>query len=138
MGYTHYFEQKAEVEPRRWHDVAARAKRIIDAAPCEIRREYDESEPPTVTADLIRFNGADDAGYETFYLERSSVGFHFCKTDRRPYDAVVVAILLVLDKYAPGCHDIASDGRAASWEAGKALAESALGERFDLPAGVRQ
>jgi hypothetical protein len=73
----------------------------------------------------ICLNGVDpDESYETFLLERapkppdyqSSADvktkgiFNFCKTEYRPYDAVVVSILQIARCVAPDAITVTSDG----------------------------
>ena len=81
---------------------------------------------PVFYNDEIALNGsaAKTEDYETFALERSPVApkwakpeevkakgiFSFCKTEYRPYDAVVVSILHVAQFVAPDAIEVKSDG----------------------------
>ena len=80
---------------------------------------------PKFTPDAISLNGsaALKEDYETFALERAPVApswatpkelregvFNFCKTEYRPYDAVVVSILHVARSLAPDAIEVSSDG----------------------------
>lgn len=97
MGYTHYFElQKAEKK------IPEKALKIIEPILEEayktglIQQEYDKPEPPICTEKEILFNGVGENGHETFYFTPDNTKFNFCKTARKPYDAVVMKVLLVL------------------------------------------
>src|SRR6185503_422100 len=77
---------------------------------------------PEFTTDHISLNGPDpDESYETFRIERApqprgwkdeaSKGiFNCCKTEYRPYDAVVVSILAAAQIIAPNAFRASSDG----------------------------
>jgi len=81
---------------------------------------------PAFDADSIALNGAvPNEDYESFVLERAPIAegwqskdpatkrdgiFNFCKTEYRPYDAVVVSILHVARTVAPDAITVTSDG----------------------------
>ena len=82
---------------------------------------------PEFTDDRIALNGDESKteDYETFALERAPKPpewatpkdlkdgiFAFCKTEYRPYDAVVVSILHVARTIAPDAITVSSDGKA--------------------------
>lgn len=85
---------------------------------------------PEIDADCIALNGVQPKGdYESFVLEREPTMpdyyneqrkikelreglFSFCKTEYRPYDAVVVSILAAAAKIAPDAFFPSSDGGA--------------------------
>lgn len=108
MGYTHYFETIKPLTPEFVEDV----KRIVATAEAGdiIIRGWDGTGEPELSTEGIILNGDanTDHDYETFML-KADEGFNFCKTARRPYDAVVGAILIRLKKYQPSAM-IDSDG----------------------------
>jgi len=72
---------------------------------------------PEFTTEHIILNGAGKESYETFHLTRKpwlregeKESFDFCKTEYRPYDAVVVSILHVARTVAPQKIKVSSDG----------------------------
>ncbi len=77
---------------------------------------------PEFSDEAIALNGSEAKGedYETFRLERAPVRksyekpeeeiFNFCKTEYRPYDAVVVSILAAASLIAPKAIRVTSDG----------------------------
>jgi hypothetical protein len=140
VGYTHFFNQQAVPTQKQWKAIMSDAKKIIAYAKesnIPLAYEYDEpQEPPRVTSELIRFNGVLGGGHETFYLPRvmepgyrgEKFRFNFCKTARKPYDAVVGAILISMNDHAPGCWDIASDGDRSDWADCIDLYKQAIGK----------
>lgn len=73
---------------------------------------------PVFDRDEIALNGIEpNEDYESFVIERDpskregeSTAFSFCKTEYRPYDAVVVSILAAAQIIAPDAIKASSDG----------------------------
>jgi len=92
--------------------------------------------------DCLLFNGLEDDAHETFFLPMGFANelleksqdvfflpeelvnkvipdfvheFNFCKTDNKPYDFIVCAVLLVVKIIAPECYEIKSDGKDDDW-----------------------
>lgn len=82
---------------------------------------------PIIDDKVISLNGLGEDGCETFHLDRIMTinprypkhmrdqakregVFNFCKTERNPYDPVVVSILHAADVIAPGALELSSDG----------------------------
>jgi len=110
MGYTHYFEGKVNLD----ESTLASIQLLIDQAQKQgiaIRGGLGSGEPE-VTSERVRFNGdaSTDDDYETFSVGDSSA-WTFCKTARRPYDAVVGSVLLLLASLNPE-FVVTSDGDA--------------------------
>lgn len=111
MGYTHYWTDYGQGDELP-ADAVTLIRRITDEAHRQslIQREYDDSRPPIVTAQEINFNGVGELGHETFHFQPSLPDrFCFCKTARKPYDMIVMRVLLLLGYYRPGL-EIRSDG----------------------------
>ena len=63
-------------------------------------------------------NYVDDS-HDPFILNFSKLGVEFCITERKPYDAVVGAVLLTIKYHLPRHFFIASDGKFGSeWKKG--------------------
>lgn len=137
MGYTHYWTQKRPATPAEWKNITISFRQLIQDTKPPIQYEYDTAKPVLINKDHIRFNGIGDDGHETMHVVRGVRAFNFCKTARKPYDRWVVALLLIMDREAPGCWEISSDGeRDGEWaEVLKWLNGRGLGE-FKPPAGV--
>ncbi len=108
MGYTHYWEGEAPI---------AKALPIIEKIVAQGARQgiplagWDGEGEPVITAEEIRFNGVGDDAHETFAIVAGETGFAFCKTARKPYDAIVVAILIALSEVeGPSTFSWSSDG----------------------------
>lgn len=130
MGYTHYFPDLTATA-----DVIADAKLIIDASGVTICGPGGQGLPIMNEAEGIRLNGFEAAGedYETFHLRGTEDPKYpgmseFCKTEYRPYDVVVTAILIAAAVRAlnSASGSVKSDGRWDNWAAGVTLFEKAV------------
>ena len=143
MGYTHYWYQPVgtEIPADAWTKIAADARKLVESAPCLLLHEYDEpGTTPEITGSVIWFNGAGGEGHETFVLERTPSGriydgrhFSFCKTARKPYDRVVIAILACAAEHAPDHIQVSSDGTRDEWQPGLDWASAVLGRAIADP-----
>jgi hypothetical protein len=130
MGYTHYFPGlKAKPE------VIEDARKIIAASSVTICGPDGQGLPILNEAEGIRLNGFEAAGeaYETFHMGGTDKPAYpdmwtFCKTENRPYDEVVTAILIATAVRALGTagDSVRSDGCWDNWAAGVALFEKAV------------
>lgn len=125
MGYTHYWEGKAEATPELLENV----KRVMNMADVPLANwAGDEGTLPEVNTAEIRFNGVGDGHCETFVIEfGEDTDFGFCKTGRAPYDVVVVAILELVQAANADTFRWSSDGTDEDHKAGRELAFSAEG-----------
>ena len=130
MGYTHYFPGLAATA-----DVIADAKKIIEASTVTICGPAGQGPPILNEKDGIRLNGFKAAGeaYETFHLRGTKAPPYpdmctFCKTENRPYDVVVIAILIAaaVRSLDTTTGTIRSDGRWDNWASGADLFEEAV------------
>jgi hypothetical protein len=134
-GYTHYWNWKAEPDPKILGNCLSDMRRII-AARQAILNVYDVDVP-----DKVHFNGRADDAYEDFAFPREfpesirakmpkeTRDFHFCKTMWKPYDEVVTACLIAARyHFPPDVLEISSDGEWPSdWAAGAALYSKVTG-----------
>ena len=102
MGYAHYLYHPLGLNTNfagRMPAIAEDARAILEHC-LEIVAGPDRipETPPIVTESLIHFNGVAQDGHEPFLYppEPGSLEFHFCKTERGRYDAVVVAVLMAV------------------------------------------
>lgn len=137
MGYTHYWKS-AGFNAEQWAELSEGARAIIWAAGSAgiaLANEWDGPvNRPLVEGDCIRFNGTGKDGHETFYLAVAPVEFGFCKTAFKPYDAVVVAILMLASECGPLTWT--SDGEEEDWAAGRKLLAASRGDKDLDPAPV--
>jgi hypothetical protein len=102
MGYTHHFKLNGNLTS----NVLTEIKEVLGNH--NITYEFNSKDPAVVTSDLIRFNGYEDAGYETFALEPGRE--EFCKTNYKEYDLAVCEVLLVLKHHYGEEFELKSDG----------------------------
>lgn len=139
MGFTHYFYRDIDLDKDKFAKAAADCKKVAEYLEIPIQYEYNEAKMPVFADELIRFNGVDEDGHETFVVEQKfSIGsyesqdddgkyFSFCKTARKPYDTVVVACLIILKHYFGEDLRLSSDGYAEEWEEGLRAVKECLG-----------
>lgn len=129
MGYTHYFEGLTATP-----GVLEDARRIIAATTVTVCGPQGQGLPILNEEEGIRLNGFGAAGeaYETFRLRGTAepeypATARFCKTENRPYDEVVTAILIAAAVRVIGVDPrLRSDGEWDNWSAGVALYEKAV------------
>lgn len=149
MGYTHYWYQPVgkPIPPSIWARIVKDVRKVLKVCKTPLLAEYDEpGTKPQITKDVIRFNGVDQDGHETFFFERSPEQathragepevFNFCKTARKPYDAAVCACLIVINEHAGDLVRVSSDGDAPEWLPGLELACNATGAELSIPFDV--
>lgn len=134
MGYTHYFTKTgaSRDDARRFEMFANGVRTIVEYA-----TKHDglkiadgmggELGKWEITGEQISFNGYGSNAHETFYWDRDADGFNFCKTARKPYDAVVTACLIHLKDAYGELVRIGSDGDWPEWSDGARLYRNALG-----------
>ena len=119
MGYTHYFKElKRELHEEELNII----NKIIKESGVLIRGGSGDSDStPSVLKYMIRLNGdeVDDQGHETFQIGAGDTKFNFCKTARKPYDVVVVAICIYLKSL--GIFSWSSDGGPEDHKEGQEL-----------------
>lgn len=154
MGYTHYFAQTLPAHPVRWNKVVADVRKLLDNLPehSESAGGYYADAPLEIDAialceDHIILNGKGpdaekralglDLSHEDFFLSRTGDGRTFVKTNRKPYDLVVCATLIVVNDYLPGVFQIRSDGSTDDWMAAKDWASRVLGRPLFFPVNIK-
>jgi hypothetical protein len=129
VGYTHYWalDPDAAGVDEGFARTAADAARIIAAAGIPVSRDPEEAtQPPEVTSEVIWLNGIGEDGHEPLMLRRNpsaaardweaqqaaELGYWWdsCKTNWKPYDLVVCAILIRAHHHLPDALVFDSDG----------------------------
>lgn len=119
MGYTHYWSNFSALPDQAVADI----QHLILLNAGLVQFESDVQEAPVVDTKEVRFNGVEDDAYETFCLSGGS--WDFCKTAQRPYDKIVVAVLVIVAHYLPD-FEWSSDGDDEDLAEGKELAQKYL------------
>jgi len=138
LGYTHYHPRAAKLDAQKFSKFSRDCKllkRAAEAQGVKVRFEYDVPRPAVFSEDVVRFNGINDDGHETFYLPLETHDgspydgriFAFCKTARKPYDLLVTACLIMAKHHFGKDVCVTSDGEQSDWDAGRGLCLSALG-----------
>ena len=132
MGYTHYWKGQVPAATDELLAVIDFIQTKVQMQPLGIKlADWSGSGSPKFDGKRIEFNGDQDAdsgdlSYETFCADYgTAIGFGFCKTEHRPYDIAVVAILSALDAYGPD-FSWSSDGTDEDTQAGRELARQAI------------
>ena len=135
MGYSHYWNSNLTEEQVGM--LAEKVQLVIDASEVRICG-WDGTGDPIVTAQEICFNGCrdDSISCETFRIVPHATGFEGTKTGRQPYDAVVVATLIMAANMFPDRFSLSSDGDVGDWEEGRDLAARATGQMWHIPGEI--
>lgn len=139
MGYTHYINQKPELPLDKFKLFANECMTIAKLSKVPIQLDLDDNNPPQMTQKIVRFNGIGKDGHETFWLERiflpfqwdkleNGFYFSFCKTNRKPYDIVVVACLYSAKWHFKDSIQLESDGNLQDRIIGHELFTKATGK----------
>lgn len=103
MGFTRYWENSKNLIDDKTLETI---KNIIDIA----KQDYDiDIDVKALTNMYIKLNGDEskDLEHEDFVIDLTP-GFNFCKTNEKPYDIVVNAILKLLES-TNKIHDVKKD-----------------------------
>lgn len=124
MGYTHYHSEMKR--PLNKGEVGV-IKKIIKASKVKIVGGMgEEGTKPIVEYGVIKLNGLGDDSHETLWINTGKGDF--CKTNRKPYDVVVVAILHYLSQQ--GVLTWSSDGKEEDHFDGMRLVKSVVGDNL--------
>lgn len=110
MGYSNYLIPSREVTEQEFKQFVSACRKLHKNLPekTNMAGGYYEDSPlqiasgdgtgkPEFKKDYICFNGLtgdDDLHHETLFIERENKDWDFCKTNRKPYDLLVVACLI--------------------------------------------
>jgi hypothetical protein len=157
MGYTHYWDRpvKNAGSAYMFGKLSLDAKKLCDwANENGIRvRDYQGEAEPDFNEAYFAINGdaraIDEEGerrdysHETFHWagiptqtewrKGEETIFDFCKTNYKPYDAVVTAILIRAKHIYGSCVSVSSDGNWDEWAAGRMMYELVFGEKAECP-----
>jgi len=139
MGLTHHWERPTEFPAEAFAKASADAKIVMKKSGV-LLAGFEGGGEPVFTSDAIMFNGKapcepfeihavefDDRGRERF--------FGHCKTEHRPYDLVVKAVLIVLRHHLGDAITVTSDEGVEEWELARQLCQQALGYGEDFLLG---
>ena len=116
MGYTHYFQFHSPIPEAEFGTFTANARKLIEQA-------WDVELDWHIDKESLDLNGVGSESHETFVIDRNGNSWGFCKTNYKPYDKVVTAIL-ILARYTYPSMSLSSDGGWDYWQKGAELFES--------------
>lgn len=128
MGYTHYWTVKRTIQPGVFGEVAEDVKALAAAFNASGQR-LSEQDGPIFSTEEIIFNGKEPDDYETFVLTPKASDFEFCKTQFRPYDALVCAALIAAKHHIRDGISVRSDGEWSEWDDGRDLYRQVFPDR---------
>ena len=154
MGYTHYLTH-TEVTKEVWSKILKDCRKLYKNMPQHTDTAggysaedvlqlgtWDGQKPLKTLGDknIISFNGyPDPLDHETFLLHREgSGGFAFCKTQRKPYDLMVCACLIVYCFHSRETMDLGSDGEWDDWAPAMTFVEEVLGAQYVMKFKIEQ
>ena len=140
MGYTHYFTYRKGFSDAQWAEIKKSLDVAIKNMPKHSTSAgaYHRNDPLVIKAydgesdefinsvqsiedvvlgdtgnETILFNGDQALAHQDMVLHQQQAGdFNFCKTERKPYDWMVAALLLIVHSHAHDVMDLRSDGDA--------------------------
>jgi hypothetical protein len=136
-GYTHYFTWHKQPDEDKLKECLARMGQVVKAA-TKIVAGPDGEGDPSIGPLQLEFNGKGEEDAHEPFVFPGQVGSNFCKTNYKPYDAVVTACLLVVrDHFSGDVLEIASDGdwNEGAWADGQALYRQVFGKPAGNPMG---
>lgn len=141
MGYTHYWSRPQTLNKDTLKSFVADCKKIFEHCKNKLDIELvnymgDEGTEPEANDEGVFFNGSGDESHEGLVIEQSDSdsSFNFCKTNMKPYDVAVTAVLIALNHHFPECK-ITSDGNTKDWDEGRRICSDCLGYGVDFKLG---
>jgi len=118
MGYTHYWRQYDGFNSDKWDTLVQHSLHLQAAVYSSVKLADVE-----MSDFQISFNGVSPQNHETFTLGRAMPPpnnrdhfFNFCKTAQKPYDLMVMCVLLVANELEPDVITYATDGAESDWQ----------------------
>lgn len=146
MGYSHFWERPKELDLTQFINFSNDVRKIFEVSienRITLADGQGKTTKPVSDDNVVCFNGLGSNSYETFFLPRvfepmkwmkpseSGLYFHFCKTNRKPYDLTVMAVLIAFKHHFKEAI-VTSDGEIESWTPAKILCQQSLGYGLDF------
>lgn len=123
-----------------WNTIKELTQQILDVAVMNkikiVNGSGEEGSIAEINDEYIWLNGEGEDSHETFSMDREAKDFDFCKTNQKPYDAIVTALLIMLENNFPDNIKCSSDGDAEDWQEGLKIAEQANRRIYRIPYGI--
>lgn len=155
MGFTRYFEYApTAITDETWQSFCTDVRKILDTVErgdIPLGNGLGEGRP-VVNDRTVIFNGAGDGQYESLHITRDAPDpsdqffyrrykelgdrvWDFCKTERKPYDVAVAAVLLRAATVLPD-FTVRSDGHPEDWGDGALAYARVFGTMPDVSVTV--
>jgi hypothetical protein len=150
--YTHYFEITKRPGQVLWAQLMLDVQKLLNNLPaCEeleqLGVENDDriilrgpmgDKKPVCNSQRISFNGdaAEEMYHESFTLLPKKMD-DSCKTDRKPYDFIVCAVLILAYNHLRYIIRVGSDGDAYDWDPALSYVRQYILPGAILPDGIR-
>lgn len=147
MGYTHYFSFNNKIRGRTKQVESLYQTAISDCT--RIANAYSKENGGLSGFSAHRkpgqyggfnINGSENSGSCEDFSLREHYKLNepnFVKTNRYPYDTVVVACLIVLKQLLGDDFNVSSDGYATDWLEGLQLVTEVLGPGYEIPSTIQ-
>ncbi len=143
IGYTHHWHRETELNKAKFSKASKDCKKICKSLSkngLSLVFEDDSPKEPIFTDSLVRFNGVEDEGCETFYIQREFTSqnpqfdrkgraYAYCKTSEKPYDIAVCACLIIFRHWFPDMK-VSSEGNISDWEPAIKAVRSVFGKDY--------
>lgn len=141
MGYSHFWERPKELDQKLFINFSNDVRKIFEVSTenrITLADGQGKTTKPVADDELVCFNGLGSNSHETFFMPRvfeplkwmkpSEAGlyFQFCKTNRKPYDLTVMAVLIAFKNHFKAAI-VTSDGDNDAWTPAKILCQQSLG-----------
>ena len=126
MGYRHHWTFARDLTGQEFEVIREAACQVVER--CDVPLANRSGQPgtmPELTDEVIAFNGVGEDGREALVIERAQPirsyspdlddYYHYCTTERRPYDAAVGAVLLAAKSVLEEDMVLSSDGFREEW-----------------------
>ena len=129
MGYRHHWTFARDLTGQEFEVIREAACQVVER--CDVPLANRSGQPgtmPELTDEVIAFNGVGEDGEDALVIERAQPirsyspdlddYYHYCTTERRPYDAAVGAVLLATKSVLAEDMVLSSDGFREEWLSG--------------------
>lgn len=157
MGHTHYYNfslkklgKKASQYEATYQAAIKQCNKVIKGYNKDLK-VLDKKHPSRLSGYSVHaksgeyfgvdVNGTGDLSHEDFSFRAHLLmndRSEFCKTNQKPYDAVVVACCLIMSHYLPEIFVFESDGSNIDMLDGLILIEDHLSMRVEIPKSIRR
>lgn len=146
MGYSHFWERPKELDQKLFISFSNDVRKIFEVSKenrITLADGHGKTTKLVADDELVCFNGLGSNSHETFFMPRvfepliwmkpSEAGlyFQFCKTNRKPYDLTVMAVLIAFKNHFKETI-VTSDGDNDAWTPAKIFCHQSFGYGLDF------